>query len=210
MRLTTLLARSEALHQALVEAVGDLDEVPAVPRATVTMDALMVASQHAAALRLLLSEDLGSTAIGVMRMQYEALVRAAWALFAASQQAIAALAAPLTPATSKAASSLGMPNELLKAIEKSEAPDDLKRVLREFRTSSWDFTNSYVHAGIHPLRRHDAHHEHELTTTLRLSNGLAAVACALMTIVGQRPKRQADINVVCTGFAECMPPRYQP
>lgn len=125
MRLATLLFRSNALHQALDEAVGDLDCVSSAHRATVAMDALMVSRQHADALRMLLSGDLGSTAIGVLRMQYEALLRATWALFAASSQAIAALVAPLTSGTSKAANSLGLPNERLKAIEKSHAPEHL-------------------------------------------------------------------------------------
>lgn len=210
MRLATILLRSNSLHQALDEAVGTFEGVSDEHRVTVALDALMVSRQHACALRMLLSEDLGSTAIGVLRMQYEAVLRATWALFAASSQAVAALAAPLTPGTSKAASALGLPNELLKAIEKSPAPEDLKRILREFRKSSWDVTNSYVHAGIHPLRRHVAHHEHELTATLRISNGLAAISYALLTVVGERPRDQANINVVCAGFPECMPPRHVP
>ncbi len=210
MRLATLLIRSSTLHQTLDEALGDIECSSGDHRATVTLDALLVSRQHADAVRLLLSQDLGSTAIGVLRMQFEAVVRATWALFAASPQAIAALAAPLTPATSKAASSLGLPNELLKAIDKSEAPQDLKRSLLEFRATSWEVTNSYVHAGIHPLRRHMAHHEHELAMTLRFSNGLAVICYALMTIVGQVPQRQADINVACVNFLECLPPRRLP
>lgn len=60
---------------------------------------------------------------------------------------------------------------------------------------------------IHPLRRHDGHAEHEFSVALRMSNGLAAITCALLVIVGQRPTRQADINLVCARFADCMPPR---
>ena len=163
MRLGTLLARSDAMHAALSEAVGTL-EVPMVVRATVTMDALMVAEQHGQALRHLLALDLGVSAMGLLRLHYEAVLRAVWALYAASESDLLALAAPLTPGTAKAAKSLGMPGELLDAIDKSAAPPDLKRSLREIRTSSWDIMNSYVHAGIHPLRRHESSHEHELTT----------------------------------------------
>lgn len=210
MRLPTLLARSDALHAALADAVGELDDVPTANRASVTMDALMVAGQHGQALRYLLGQDLGISAVGLLRMQYEAVLRAVWVLFAASPGDVDALAAPLTRGTTKSAKSLGMAAELLAAIDKSSAPQDLKRSLREFRTSSWDVLNSYVHAGIHPLRRHDTQQDHELTTSLRMSNGLAAITCALMVIVGQQPKRQADINVVCVSFSECMPARHQP
>lgn len=208
MELDILLERSDALHEALAEAVGDLDAVPAAERATVTMDALLLSNQHSTALRLTLEADLGASAIGLLRMQYEAVLRAVWALFAADASDIAALAAPLTPGTLKAAKSLGLAAELLTAIEKSQAPDDLKRSLREFRTSSWDVLNSYIHAGIHPLRRVDGNAVHELVTALKMSNGLAAISSALMVIVGQRSKRQGDINVVCAGYQDCMPARH--
>lgn len=210
MRLATLLARSDALHSALDEAIGPLDNVPMVPRATVTMDALIVASQHGQAIRLLLSSDLQVSAMGLLRLQYEAVLRAAWACYAASERDVAALAAPLTPSTAKAANSIGLPAHLLESIEACGAPADLKRMLREIRTSSWGFMNSYVHAALHPLRRHDAHPEHELVTALRISNGMGAVTCALMVLVMQRPHLQNDINVVCIGFPECMPPRHLP
>ncbi len=62
MELDTLLQRSDVLHAALAEAVGGLDAVPAAERATVTMDALLLSNQHAAALRLTLHADLGASA----------------------------------------------------------------------------------------------------------------------------------------------------
>lgn len=209
MRLATLLLRSDALHSALKEATGEL-EVPAEPRATVPMDALMVAAQHGQALRVLMEAGLGSSAMGMLRMQYEAVLRAVWALFAAGSCEVAAMAAPLTPGTSKTAKSVGgLPIDLLEAVEKSStAPPDLKRCMREFRTSSWDITNSYVHAGLHPLRRHDTQMEHELSIALRMSNGLSHLASGLMVIVARHPGRQADLNVVCIAYMECMPPRH--
>jgi len=202
------MARTASLHRALGEAVGELEENPMDLRATVTMEALLVAEQHGRALRELLSLDLQVSAMGMMRLQYEAVLRAIWLLFAASDDEVRALAAPLTPRTLKSANSLGMAGELLGDIEKSQAPADLKRSMREFRTSLWDVMNSYVHAGLFALRRHDAHLEHELATMLRMSNGLANVTCGLLTIVGHRPERQANINVVCLTFPECMPPRH--
>ncbi|URI07966.1 hypothetical protein MW290_05115 [Aquincola tertiaricarbonis] len=208
MDLVPLLERSDALHAALAQAVGVLNDILRAERATVTMDALLLSSQHAAALRLTLAAGLGASAIGLLRMQYEAVLRAVWALFAADASDVAALAAPLTTGTLKAAKSLGLAAELLTAIEKSQAPEDLKRSLREFRASSWDVLNSYIHAGIHPLRRADGNAVHELVVALKMSNGLAAITSALMVIVGQRPKRQVDINVVSTNSTDCLPQRH--
>lgn len=208
MKLLTILARSEALHRALGEAVGEIHVNELDRRASVTMDALMVANQHGEALRALLDMDLGVSGVAMLRLQYEAVLRAVWTLWAANEQDLNKLSAPLTPATIKAANSLGMANDLLKAIEAAQAPDDLKRSLREIRTSSWDVLNSYVHAGLHPLRRHDTTQEHEMTTSLRMSNGLSAISCGLITVVGQQPARQRDINIVCLAHPECMPSRH--
>ena len=102
-----------------------------------------------------------------------------------------------------------MAKELLEAIEASGAPDDLKRSLREIRTSSWAVLNSYVHAGLHPLRRHDTGQQHEMTTSLRLSNGLASITSGLIVIVGRQSARQNDINIACVTYPECMPARHR-
>ena len=210
MSLPKLLARSARLHSALVEAVGPLELAYDEPRVAVTADALAVAAQHSDALLLLMEQQLHVTAMGALRMQYEAVVRAVWTLFAASDDAVTRLAAPLTRDALKAAKSLGLNSELLTDIDESPAPADLKRELREFRTSYWDVLNSYIHSGLVSLRRHDGHFEHELLTAVRMSNGLATLVYALMTIVCGRVRAQADINVVCAAFMDCLPQRHPP
>ncbi len=74
----------------------------------------MVANQHGDALRALLDMDLGVSGAAMLRLQYvDAVV--------ATEPDLNKLSAPLTPATTKAANSLGMANELLKAIEAAQA-----------------------------------------------------------------------------------------
>lgn len=201
----SLLARSYRLHDALDDAIGDLAVAEGDLRASVTLEALEVAMQHGAAVRCLLAEGLGVSAIGVARMQYEAVLRAAWASFAAEDAQLAILAAPLTPGSLERANKKPvMAAEQLAALEASPAPAELKRALREVRTSAWDVMNSNAHAGLHALRRHDGSLEQELTVTLRISNGFAYLAAMLMVGIGHAPQRQADINVLFTAFPECM------
>lgn len=204
------LARTEAMMTALQDAMGDLEVDDQSLRVTVTFDALLLSMQHGDAIRILINADLGPSAIGVLRMQYESVLRAVWALFAASDADLAKLAAPLTPATLKAAKNMGMPQDLLEAVEASSAPPDLKRNLREFRTSSWDVLNSSIHAGLHALRRSDGALPQELLSTLIMSNGFTLTTMALMTIVGGQPLRQRELNVIAVSFPDCMPPRHHP
>jgi hypothetical protein len=69
MKLTTLLSRSDALHAALSEAVGTIEDAPAGNRATVTLDALMVASQHGQALRHPMAQDLSRNSFQVIDLE---------------------------------------------------------------------------------------------------------------------------------------------
>jgi hypothetical protein len=63
------------------------------------------------------------------------------------------LAAPHTTAILKQANKLPMAQVLLDKVEKSEAPDALRRGLRDFRDQSWAGVNSYAHAGLLALGR---------------------------------------------------------
>ena len=99
MELPTILARSEFLQRALWEAVSDVQVDASDYRSSVTMDALQVAVQHGDALRALMGLDLGTSGVAMLRLQHDAVTRAIWTLWAASERDIAKLAAPLTPAT---------------------------------------------------------------------------------------------------------------
>src|SRR4051812_25249531 len=105
MKLLTIIARSESLHRALIEAVGEVHVDPTDQRASLTIDALQVAAQHGEALRALLGMALGISSVAMLRLQYEAVLRAVWTLWVATERDLGKLSAPLTPATTKAANS---------------------------------------------------------------------------------------------------------
>lgn len=206
--LTTALVRSERMHSALVEAMEGAEVEAELPRHGVALDACMLAFEHGAGLRQLMEAGLESSAVGLLRMQFEALLRAAWVSYAAKETDVRAMTAPLTPATSKAAKSLPLTGVMLADVEKSErTPPSLKLALREFKDSSWEALNSYVHSGIHPLRRVGlGHHEQVLLGALRASNALCYATAMLMTGESGRADRHPIINVVVTVFSDCMPP----
>ncbi|HEU4460885.1 MAG TPA: hypothetical protein VFR90_17320 [Methylibium sp.] len=203
--LARLLSRTEQLLSRFDETLGDAGLAYDDLRSAVTLDALLVARQHAEAVVVLARAQLLSSAIGVLRMQYEAVLRGAWLMFAATEKEVAILSAPLTPGTLQASKNLGTSVELLTAIELSSgAPPPLKLALREFRESSKDVLNSHSHAGLHPLRRHDGHFEREMATTLVASNGLTYLTAMSIVHAGGVPERQGDVNVLFTSYSDCM------
>ena len=197
------------MHKALAEAIGEVElELEAGwIRLGVTVDACMLALEHGAALRQLMESGLESSAVGLLRIQFEALLRAAWLRYSARDSDVEAIAAPLTVQTSKAAKSLPLTGVMLADVEKAEhAPPSLKLALREFKDSSWEALNSYVHSGIYPIQQVGiGHQEQMLLGTLRASNALCYATSMLLTGEAGYPDRQNDINVVVTAFSDCMP-----
>jgi hypothetical protein len=206
--IAVALVRSERMHSALMEAMGEVEVDAEWPRQDVAQDACALAFEHGTGLRQLMEAGLESSAVGLLRMQFEALLRAAWVSYAAKDTDVRAMAAPLTPETSKAAKSLPLTGAMLADVEKSErAPPSLKLALREFKDSSWEALNSYVHSGIHPLRRVGlGHHEQVLLGALRASNALCYATAMLKTGESGHADRHPSINVVVTAFSDCMPP----
>jgi len=123
--------------------------------------------------------------MGMLRLQYEAVVKAIWLLYAASDNAIEKLLAPLTLESEQIANN-GLPcfSDMMKKIEKREPPG-VHRHLSEFRDYSWRPLNSFVHSGIHAVNRHkDGYPVALLYSAIRQSNNLThmsaiALACLL-------------------------------
>jgi hypothetical protein len=209
LSLATTISRSDALHNSLAQALeeGDFELPDDTPRSSVALDACNVALEHGAALRQLLANHLESSGLSMLRLQYEALLRAAWVLCAAKDRDVLALAAPLTTGTSKSAKSLPLSVDLLASVEKAEdAPAPLKRALREFRDRSWETLNSYVHIGIHPLRRASGGRpEHDLVAAVVASNALNYATFMLLATLSERVDLVDDINVITVARADCMP-----
>ncbi len=208
LTLNVLLARSKQLYSAWQMAleVAWADEPVEIDlRERLTLDACALAVEHGSALRSLMSSGLESSALALLRVQHEALLRAAWVLFSASEEAVRSLAAPHTPETLKQANKLPLTNVLLEAVEKSDAPGGLKRGLREFRERSWAGMNSYAHAGLLALGRvANGHPEFQLVQAIQVSNAHSYAAHMLCAQITGSEQAVGEINVIAVAFPGCM------
>jgi len=86
------------------------------------------------------------------------LIRATWLCYAASEEEIAAAQVPLTleshTADASAARKEQSVEKMLASISR-KGPAGAGRLLRRSRDRLWSGLNSYVHVGIHPLRRNE-------------------------------------------------------
>ena len=171
---------------------------PPLTRCCVSLD-------HARGLRALVREALPAPAIGLMRLQYEALTRSVWLLYAAPDSAVEKLRTTLTPAAEKTASRLPMLSEMLDAIE-GKAPSDATQMLREFKDVQAGALNSYVHAGIHALvRQSEGYPVPLMIQVLRSSNGLLTMNGMVLAILSGDPELAKRMSGIQLGFSDCLP-----
>lgn len=208
--LDALLSRSEQLERALVETLQDggyalFDDSA---RLSTAFSLCNLSLEHAAALRLLVGAGLAAAALALLRPQYETLLRAAWTLYAAPEQQVEVLSAPLTAEAARAAKRLPALGEMLKALERSPAPHTLRLPLREFSVQSTETLNSFVHGGIHPLRRaSDGFPKELLVRAVRFSNALAHLSATLLATLTGEPGRVRVVQALHIEFTDCLPMR---
>lgn len=206
--LEVILRRSDELHEALLNLLDGAEFDPS-PRGEAAFAMCSVALEHGLSLRALMAMRLPTSAVGLMRLQFEAVTRAMWLQYAASDLAIEKLSAPLTTESEKAAKNLPSASEMIEQIGKRigpSVPAAAHQMLAHFKDVSWHAMNSFVHGGIHPLRRQaEGFPVHLALQILRNSNGLltmTAMALAVLTLDEAVAKPMSKIQ---PAFADCLP-----
>lgn len=115
--LERMLRRSDELHEKILSVLDDA-EFDGSPRSEAAFGMCFVALEHGTALRALMALGLPTSAVSLMRLQFEALTRAMWLIYAASDHAVAKLLAPLTLESEQAAKNLPSASDMIEQIGK--------------------------------------------------------------------------------------------
>ena len=164
-----------------------------------------IALEHSAAIRVLIGAGVYTSAIALLRLQYETLVRAVWLLYAAPDSAIAKIVAPLSPEAEQAASNV-LPSfsSMMKEIGKT-APAEAFRHLEAFKEDSWKPLNSFVHAGIHAVNRNkEGYPAGLLAQLLRDSNTLSGLSAIALLHLIEQPALGQRVAEVSARYADCL------
>lgn len=206
--LDRMLQRSDELTEAVLSLLEEA-EFDGSERGQACFGMCNVSLEHALGLRVLLANGVPTSAIGLMRLQFEALTRAMWLLWAASDIAVSKLQAPLTTEAEKAANKLPMVSEMLEQISK-KAPAGASQMLAHFKEVSWSAMNSFVHGGIHPLRRHmEGYPIQLLRQILQNSNGLTTMTGMVLAILTGDASITKPMSQIQPRFKDCLPPLQQ-
>jgi hypothetical protein len=206
--LTSMLRRSDLLQESLLQIL-DGASFDASPRGAAAYSMCTVALEHGVSLRALMGMGLGTSAVGLLRLQFEALTRAMWLLYAANELAIEKLSAPLTPQSELAAKNLPSASEMIEQIGKGvgvNVPAAAHQMLVQFKDVSWHAMNSFVHGGIHPLRRQaEGFPVHLALQIVRNSNGLLTMTGMVLMLLTSDAVAGAAMRRIQPAFADCLP-----
>lgn len=204
MDLNKILMESAKLDERLQEFLlpGDLAD-PERERCSAVLCG--VAFEHAESVKILLASGNFTSATGLVRLQYEVLVRAMWIFYAASDLVVGKMMADLTAESARVANNLPMMSEMLDSLV-GKAPKEATDMLLEFKEYSWKPLSSFVHGGIHAVERHGKGYPLPLLIqTLRASNGVSIMAAMLLIILSGNPAHVGRILSIQTEYDGCLP-----
>ncbi|MCG9747562.1 hypothetical protein [Shewanella sp. Isolate8] len=165
-----------------------------------------VAFEHSESIKILLATGNFTSATGLLRLQFEALVRAHWFHFAATDIQIEKHLEELTYKSATKNSKAPMLSEMLQKME-GKAPKNALDPLLEFKQFSWKPLSSYVHGGIHAINRHSQGYPIQLLElVLRNSNGLNGVTAYFWSHLTGQPHRPKEVMELFKEFRNCLPP----
>lgn len=203
--LDLILSRSDELHTSIWRQI-DAVSFDSSPRSETVYDMCGIALEHATSLRILIASGCPTSAVTLMRPQFEALTRSIWILYAASEGEITRLRAPLDVLGEQRAKNMPLASEMLRQLSTS-APAGAYQMLTQCKDATWGAMNSFVHGGIHPLRRHsDGYPLPLIVQVVQTSNALSTmVGMVLANLTGDegvtKPMSQLQLS-----FADCLPP----
>jgi hypothetical protein len=201
---TELLKRSSELAVVLEEFIH-LPPYSISVRIVSSHTLCGVSFEHAESVRILTGSGNFTSSLGVLRMQYEALVKAFWTLYAASDEAVDKLQVELTYSSAKSADKVPTLAEMLAALS-GKAPPQAIYPLLEFKDYSWKPLSSYIHGGIHATQRHRTGYPETLLCQATMSsNGLLIMAAMMLVILSGDSRQTGKIRTLQERFADCLP-----
>ncbi|PRD64312.1 DUF6988 family protein [Malikia granosa] len=206
-----LLERSDAFEEALQGCFPDEGLILAMPSSQheLVASACSISIEHARVLRASFSLDAPHSGTALLRLQFEALLRGAWLLFAATPSQIEKLSATLGQEAEQAAKNLPSYSVMLEEVVK-RGPEGLTAPLVEFNQNTRHALNSFVHTGIHPLQRHQQGYPPELAQTLvKFSNAIMHLAYRILASLAGSQLLMNTVTRKFYGFADCLPVKGQ-
>lgn len=202
--LNNIVTRSKEFETELFK-VFDSASFETTVRNEAVVAMFNISQEHAIALVELTQMRLLTTALSLLRLQYESLVREVWVLYIASESEINKLMAPLTNENEQIASnSIPSYAKMMESIEK-KGPAGLHRHLIAFKDNSWRALNSFVHGGIHAVSRSRNGYPVDLMLgTIKQSNNLRLMSAVGLAEIYRSAEITLTVSSLHKKYADCL------
>ena len=198
-----LLEKSEALNSEF-SRIFDYGPADESKRVIASWFMCSVALEHSVSLRQLVLNGNYTSAICIMRSQFEAVTRATWLFYAASEKKIDNTMKTLSE-LSQNADQKPSNREMIDQMQE-KAPEQAVLMLNEFKEQQWRALNSYVHAGVHALQRHAVGYPDKLVMDIvKSSNGLLSMTAMMAAILTGNQVIAKDVSQIQRRHEECLP-----
>lgn len=182
-----------------------MDDLGNLPRRESSRILCIVSFEHSESLKMLIASGNFTSAIGLLRLQYEAFTRALWLFYAAPDLTVSKLMTELTAESARKSQKLPMLAEMLIKLE-SKAPQIVLDQLLEFKEYSWKPLSSYIHGGIHAIQRHSKGYPLPLLKqTIKASNGVSLMAAMFLIIIANDVSKRGVLPRIQNEFKDCLP-----
>lgn len=162
-----------------------------------------VSLEHAESFKILLASRNFTSAISLLRLQFECLVRGMWIFYAASEKALSMLTAELSEDSQKRANNLPMLSEMISQLEK-KAPKNAIDPILEFKEYSWKPLSSYVHGGLHAIDRHSKGYPIQiLEQALKASNGVNGLVAVFGSMLTGQHQLTKEVYKSFDKYSDC-------
>ncbi len=201
--IKNLLRRSVEFEQQLLRFM-DLEPSEQTDRSTASRIMCGVGFEHAESVKVLISVGNFTSATSLVRLEYEALVRAMWLQYAASDRVTARLMGEFNHEKAKKADKLSMMTQMLQELE-GKAPPDALTLLLKFKEHSWKPLSSFVHGGVHVLHRHGNGYPPALIAqAIRASNSVSVMLAMHLARLSGDEAQEKLIPQLRRNFADCL------
>jgi hypothetical protein len=154
---------------------------------------------------MLLRLELFVTGFALVRLHFEAVIRAAWMLQCADEAWLARFAAPVPP-DQREEPVLGPPVPTMLAALSTRVPS-VGGMLCALKAGAWQPMHSYVHGGARPVAQLLAGTSpRQVDAVIRNANGLGLIGVNVVTAPFAESRLSGRVGRLQADFLDCLPP----
>ena len=200
--LEKTLKRSDQLHTLIKQEIYLFDHDISITN-VLTKSLSGISFEHSNSIMVLMTTKNYTTAVSLLRLQYEAVTRGMWLHFAAKDTFLNKYTAPID--VKKLPPDFPTVTEMIDEISKGavQGPGEM---LKSFKEVTWSGMNSYVHNGYLPIDRFINGYPSELLVQIMQSSNALNIMIAM--VLARISEDMAKVNLVKhlqVEFQDCLP-----